>query len=206
MNLKDYFRDIQSAFLAYPLAARTVIVMLLCATAVAMLFTFGRLASWWVETASEATALQPRIARMLGFLEAQQSIEASLAQRDDVLAKMAFPDTGESGRGGALLQQEIRKLASRNGLTVIGSEVQDPEVLEDLKRLRVNVRVSGQPGQVEAFLNSMEAYRPFLFISTLSITPQQRQLLTLRAPKRERYDNTLIMELDVHAYQVGGAQ
>ena len=206
MELRDRFGNAYNAFLAQPLPARTVVSTVAIAVTVSVLLVFGRLTFWWMDTASETAKLEPRIARMLGFMEAKASIGEAVAQREGILGSIAFPDTGDSGRGGALLQQEIRKLASSSGLTVIGSEVRDPEALEDLDRLRVNVRVSGQPGDVEAFLASLDMYRPLVFVSSLSINPQQRQVLSARNPQRERYDNRLIMEFDVHAYQIGGAQ
>ena len=102
-----------------------------------------------------------------------------------------------------MLQQEIRKLAASNGLTIIGSEVQEPELLEDVDKLRVNVRARGLPENVARFFQSLSAYRPFLFVSTLSINPNRRQLNTVRSPERETYDNTLSIQLDIYAYQLG---
>jgi hypothetical protein len=78
--------------------------------------------------------------------------------------------------------------------------------LEDLAMLRINVKVAGLPENVTQFFRSLNAYRPFLFVSTLSINPQQRQLNILRSAARETYDNTLLMQLDVYAYQLGGME
>jgi Tfp pilus assembly protein PilO len=126
----------------------------------------------------------------------------ALESRTNVLTNLALADSGGSGRGGALLQQEIRKLAANNGLTIIGSEVQEPEILEDVDKLRVNVKATGLPENVARFFQSLNAYRPFLFISTFSINPRQRQLNTLRSPG-VIYDNALSIQLDVYAYQLG---
>jgi len=141
---------------------------------------------------------------MLGFLNARQEISNALESRTNLLTSLALADSGDSGRGGALLQQEIRKLAADNGLTIIGSEVQEPELLEDVDKLRVNVRAKGLPGNVAKFFQSLSAYRPFLFVSTFSINPNRRQLNTVRSPERETYDNTLSIQLDIYAYQLGG--
>ena len=119
------------------------------------------------------------------------------------LAGLALADSGGSGRGGALLQQEIRKLAASNGLTIIGSEVQEPEPLEDVAKLRVNVKATGLPENVARFFQSLSGYRPLLFVSNLSINPNQRQPNTLRSPGRETYDNDLSIQLDIYAYQLG---
>lgn len=139
-------------------------------------------------------------------MNARDEIVEALEARSEVLANAAFLDSGDSGRGGALLQQEIRELADSNALTIIGSEVREPELLEDLAKLRVNFKVAGLPENVTRFFQSLNAYRPFLFVSTVSINPQQRQLNVLRAPGRESYDNTLLLQLDVYAYQLGSME
>ena len=158
---------------------------------------------WWGSSGQISARLEPRIGQTLGFLEAEEQVAQSLAERNGILEQLAFKNTGDSGRGGALLQQEIRKLSAQNDLTVIGSEVQEPEALDDLLKLKVNVRVAGHPANVIRFFQSLSVYRPVLFVSGLSINPQQRQLISARSRNREQYDNTLIVQLDVYAYQMG---
>ena len=201
---KFYF--VRDAFWRLPLPAKIVMGVSLGSLALILLTVVLRLALWWGGSGQATARLEPRIAQMLGFMEAREEIAGALAARSEVLANAAFLDSGDSGRGGALLQQEIRKLAASNGLTIIGSEVREPELLEDLAILRVNVKVAGLPNNVTQFFQSLTAYRPFLFVSTLSINPQQRQLNILRSAAHERYDNTLLMQLDVYAYQLGGME
>ena len=206
MNLMAKFYSVRDAFWRLPLPAKIVLGATL-GSSVLILFAFVlRLALWWGSTGQATARLEPRIAQMLGFLNAREEIAGALEARTEVLTEAAFLDSGDSGRGGALLQQEIRKLAASNALTIIGSEVREPELLEDLAKLRVNVKVAGLPENVTRFFQSLNAYRPFLFVATLSINPQQRQLNILRSQARETYDNTLLMQLDVYAYQLGGME
>ena len=203
MDLIERFQSVRDAFWGLPSPARLVLGVVLGSTALILLAVVMRLAIWWGSAGQATARLEPRIAQMLGFLNARQEISNALEARTNLLTSLAIADSGDSGRGGALLQQEIRKLAASNGLTIIGSEVQEPELLEDVDKLRVNVRARGLPEHVAKFFQSLSAYRPFLFVSTLSINPNRRQLNTVRSPERETYDNTLSIQLDIYAYQLG---
>ena len=206
MDLMGKFYSVRDAFWRLPLPAKIVIGVSIGSAALIILTVIFRLALWWGSSVQATAKLEPRIAQMLGYLNAREEIAGALEARSEVLANAAFLDSGDSGRGGALLQQEIRKLAASSALTVIGSEVLEPELMEDLAMLRVNVKVAGLPENATQFFQSLNAYRPFLFVSTLSINPQQRQLNILRSAARETYDNTLLMQLDVYAYQLGGME
>ena len=205
MDLMGKFYSARDAFWRLPSPAKIVIGVSIGSAALILVTVILRLALWWGSSGQATVKLEPRIAQMLGYLNAREEIAGALEARSEVLASAAFLDSGDSGRGGALLQQEIRKLAASSALTVIGSEVREPELLEDLAMLRVNVKVAGLPENVTQFFQSLNAYRPFLFVSTLSINPQQRQLNILRSG-RETYDNTLLLQLDVYAYQLGGME
>ena len=203
MDLIERFQSVRDAFWGLPSPARLVLGVVLGSTALILFAVVLRLAIWWGSAGQATARLEPRIAQMLGFLNARQEISNALEARTNLLTSLAIADSGDSGRGGALLQQEIRKLAASNGLTIIGSEVQEPELLEDVDKLRVNVGARGLPENVARFFQSLSAYRPFLFVSTLSINPNRRQLNTVRSPERETYDNTLSIQLDIYAYQLG---
>ena len=203
MDLIRRFHSVRDAFWRLPSPAKLVLGVALGSAALILIAVVLRLAIWWGSAGQAAARLEPRIAQTLGFLDARQEIANALEARTNLLTSLALADSGGSGRGGALLQQEIRKLAARNGLTIIGSEVQEPEPLEDVAKLRVNVKAKGLPENVARFFQSLSGYRPLLFVSNFSINPNQRQLNILRSPGREAYDNALSIQLDVYAYQLG---
>lgn len=203
MDLIYKFHSIRDAFWRLPSPAKLVLGVVLGSAALILITVVLRLAIWWGSAGQATARLEPRIAQTLGFLDARQEIASALETRTNLLTSLALADSGGSGRGGALLQQEIRKLAASNGLTIIGSEVQEPEPLEDVAKLRVNVKATGLPENVARFFQSLSGYRPLLFVSNFSINPNQRQLNILRSPGRETYDNALSIQLDVYAYQLG---
>jgi len=203
MDLISKFHSVRDAFWRLPSPAKLVLGVVLGSAALVLITVVLRLAIWWGSAGQATARLEPRIAQTLGFLDARQEIASALETRTDLLTSLALADSGGSGRGGALLQQEIRKLAASNGLTIIGSEVQEPEPLEDVAKLRVNVKATGLPENVARFFQSVSGYRPLLFVSNFSINPNQRQLNILRSPGRETYDNALSIQLDIYAYQLG---
>ena len=203
MDLINKFHSVRDAFWRLPSPAKLVLGVVLGSAALILITVVLRLAIWWGSAGQATARLEPRIAQTLGFLDARQEIASALETRTNLLTSLALADSGGSGRGGALLQQEIRKLAASNGLTIIGSEVQEPEPLEDVAKLRVNVKAKGLPENVARFFQSLSGYRPLLFVSNFSINPNQRQLNILRSPGRETYDNALSIQLDVYAYQLG---
>ena len=203
MDLISIFHSVRDAFWRLPSPAKLVLGVVLGSAALVLITVVLRLAIWWGSAGQATARLEPRIAQTLGFLDARQEIASALETRTNLLTSLALADSGGSGRGGALLQQEIRKLAASNGLTIIGSEVQEPEPLEDVAKLRVNVKATGLPENVARFFQSLSGYRPLLFVSNFSINPNQRQLNILRSPGRETYDNALSIQLDIYAYQLG---
>ena len=131
MDLISKFHSVRDAFWRLPSPAKLVLGVVLGSAALVLITVVLRLAIWWGSAGQATARLEPRIAQTLGFLDARQEIASALETRTNLLTSLALADSGGSGRGGALLQQEIRKLAASNGLTIIGSEVQEPEPLED---------------------------------------------------------------------------
>lgn len=188
------FRD---EVLALPAPGRAVLMTVAVATLIGVLLLMTRLIVWWVESSAETARLEPRIAQIVGYLESEQRIDSALNAYGQMLGELAFPDSGESGIGGARLQQQLRQMSTQNGLTLVGTEVRQPDDQDTLLRLGVNMRVAGPPENVIRFLETIQQYRPLLFISSLSLSAQRGQR---RAPETEQ-DN-LKLQLDVHAYQL----
>lgn len=188
------FRD---EVLALPAPGRAVLMAVAVATLIGVLLLMTRLILWWAESSAETARLEPRIAQIVGYLESEQRIDSALNAYGQMLGELAFPDSGESGMGGARLQQQLRQMSTQNGLTLVGTEVRQPDNQDALLRLGVNMRVAGPPENVIRFLETIQQYRPLLFISSLSLSAQRGQR---RAPETEQ-DN-LKLQLDVHAYQL----
>lgn len=191
----------RAQFVGLPHPARAMCGIALAAAAILLAFVLIWLLSWWLATATQIKALEPRIAQTLGFIESEERVYAALAERDDLLLKMALPDTGDSGRGGAVLQERVRDLSTDSGLSVIGSEVLEPQALDNVIKLRLSAKVAGSPEAVTAFFLLLDEARPFLFVDSFTISAKAR------VPERDRRsgslaEESLMLDLTLYAYQM----
>jgi hypothetical protein len=133
---------------------------------------------------SDISATKPRISRLLGYIEAAPSITTTLLEVDSALSQLAIEDTGDTGRGGALLQQQLRQLAGEAGLTVVGSEVKEPEALDALVKLNATLQLTGGPDDLDAFFEGLYFADPALF-------PEGMKIEAMRRINRRRHPSTL---------------
>ncbi len=186
-----------------PSEARAV---LYCGFGFCLLMTALLLSSifgWWIDSALEISASKPRISRLLGYIEAGPQIDQTLTEIELALSRIAIEDTGDTGRGGALLQQQLRQLAGDVGLTVVGSEVKEPKELDSLVKLNVTLQVTGGPDNFDEFFQRLYRASPALF-------PEAMTVEALRRINRRRQPSTLrgtedhvSARVDIASYRLG---
>ena len=175
---------LRKALVQLPVQARSVLIAAGLVVMVLTLLALGNIFGWWMSNVSEISATKPRISRLLGYIEAAPRITDALADVNVALSELAIEDTGDSGRGGALLQQQLRQLASEAGLTVVGSEVKEPEALDALVKLNATLELTGGPDDFDAFLERLYLGMPALF-------PEGMKIEAMRRINRRRNPRTL---------------
>ena len=175
---------LRMALVQLPVQARSVLIGAGLVVMVLTLLALGNIFGWWMSNVSEISATKPRISRLLGYIEAAPRITDALADVNVALSELAIEDTGDSGRGGALLQQQLRQLASEAGLTVVGSEVKEPEALDALVKLNATLELTGGPDDFDAFLERLYLGVPALF-------PEGMKIEAMRRINRRRNPRTL---------------
>ena len=176
---------LRKALVQLPVQARSVLIGAGLVVMVLTLLALGNIFGWWMSNVSEISATKPRISRLLGYIEAAPRITDALADVNVALSELAIEDTGDSGRGGALLQQQLRQLASEAGLTVVGSEVKEPEALDALVKLNATLELTGGPDDFDAFLERLYLGVPALF-------PEGMKIEAMRRINRRRNPRTLV--------------
>lgn len=176
---------LRKALVQLPVQARSVLIGAGLVVMVLTLLALGNIFGWWMSNVSEISATKPRISRLLGYIEAAPRITDALADVNVALSELAIEDTGDSGRGGALLQQQLRQLASEAGLTVVGSEVKEPEALDALVKLNATLELTGGPDDFDAFLERLYLGVPALF-------PEGMKIEAMRRINRRRNPSTLV--------------
>ena len=193
---------LRKALVQLPVQARSVLIGAGLVVMVLTLLALGNIFGWWMSKVSEISATKPRISRLLGYIEAAPRITDALADVNVALSELAIEDTGDSGRGGALLQQQLRQLASEAGLTVVGSEVKEPEALDALVKLNATLELTGGPDDFDAFLERLYLGVPALF-------PEGMKIEAMRRINRRRNPRTLsgtedhvMAKVDVAAFRL----
>jgi len=193
---------LRTALVQLPVQARSVLIGAGLVVMVLTLLALGNIFGWWMSSVSEISATKPRISRLLGYIEAAPRITDALADVNVALSELAIEDTGDSGRGGALLQQQLRQLASEAGLTVVGSEVKEPEALDALVKLNATLELTGGPDDFDAFLERLYLGVPALF-------PEGMKIEAMRRINRRRNPRTLsgtedhvMAKVDVAAFRL----
>ena len=193
---------LRKALVQLPVQARSVLIGAGLVVMVLTLLALGNIFGWWMSSVSEISATKPRISRLLGYIEAAPRITDALADVNVALSELAIEDTGDSGRGGALLQQQLRQIASEAGLTVVGSEVKEPEALDALVKLNATLELTGGPDDFDAFLERLYLGVPALF-------PEGMKIEAMRRINRRRNPRTLsgtedhvMAKVDVAAFRL----
>ena len=175
---------IQQVLVQLPAQARAVLIGAALMLITLTLLALGNIFGWWMSNVSDISATKPRISRLLGYIEAAPSITAALEEVYAALSELAIDDTGDTGRGAALLQQQLRQLASEAGLTVVGSEVKEPEALDALVKLNATLQLTGGPDDLDAFFEGLYFADPALF-------PAGMKIEAMRRINRSRHPSTL---------------
>ena len=193
---------IQAALAELPAQARSVLIGAVLIVTALTLLTLSNIFGWWINHVADISATKPRISRLLGYIDAAPRINATLAEVDIVLSELAIEDTGDTGRGGALLQQQLRQLAGEVGLTVVGSEVKEPEVLGALVKLNATLQLTGGPDALDEFFQRLYLASPALF-------PEAMKIEALRRINRRRQPSALVgtedhvsAQIDVAAFRL----
>ena len=193
---------IRAALAQLPLQARSVVIGALLVVTTLTLLALSNIFGWWISHVADISATKPRISRLLGYIDAAPRINATLAEVDIVLSELAIEDTGDTGRGGALLQQQLRQLAGEVGLTVVGSEVKEPEALEALVKLNATLQLTGGPDDLDEFFQRLYRASPALF-------PEAMKIEALRRINRRRQPSALVgtedhvsAQIDVAAFRL----
>lgn len=186
--------------LQLPSAGRMLVALILGATLLAFFAVALKISSWWFLTASHIHSLEPEIARLRGLIESRERISSTLEQRRALLEDLTFNGIDGTGRNGALLQQELRRLASASGLTLIGSEVKDANPSEHMSMLFADLKATGTPQQLLKFLDSINTARPALFLESFSMTGR-RQLSGRLRDSTQLTDSVLIVDMSISSFE-----
>ena len=197
--MRELLDQIHRSFIALPRPAQwlsgSIAMVVLLTSAFITIASLGS----WVSDMHQAGQAAKQTARYKGYLESSSRLTEVLFSYQQELAEFAYPDSGDSGRSGALLQQDLRRISERSGVVVVGSEVNEPVETEGLVELRVQLNLSGPPGAMDELFRNIETATPLLFVERFQMQgPRQSRR---RGGPPELTEN-ISVQLYVLAYRV----
>jgi len=127
--------------------------------------------SFWVQYRSlhqQSRDLIPRIARLSGLAESESVLQAAGEQAHGQLQLLVYGDAGDAS---AMMQQQVRQVMERAGLTVAGSQILTPRVESLFTRLQLDLTATGSIETLEIVLQELGDLRPLVMVDSLQVQP-----------------------------------
>lgn len=112
--------------------------------------------------------LIPRIARLAGLAESESALQAASEQANGQLQLLVYGDAGDAS---AMMQQQVRQVMERAGLTVAGSQILSPRIESLFTRLQLDINATGSIEALEATLQELQNLRPLVMVDSLQAQP-----------------------------------
>lgn len=136
------------------------------------------------EHQTEIERLEPRIARMQGLIDSEESLAASAEKFDGLLRGLVYPSSEELASVSATLQENVRGIATAAGLTVSNSQILRSAQKEGFDQIGLKLTLSGDVAALDAALLEFASYVPLLLVESIEVWPE-RQLRKKGEPPRQ---------------------
>ena len=119
--------------------------------------------------------LERRHARLLGLRDAGPAIASALGQATADLARYAYPAAQGADRIGADLQQRVRQIAERAGVSVVGSQILSVRPGEGMEVVPLGLTLETDMTGLRDFLGGLAAEQPSIQLESLVVTMQRQR-------------------------------
>lgn len=151
-----------------------IIVAVTCA--VPLLLFFYLLIGLWMQRDAyqdEIDNLEPRIARFMGVMQAEEDLLMSAASLETRVLNLVYPPTEDNATVSAALQKDVRGIMSASGLVVTDSRILPAQREGIFDVIGLMVSVNGGIDALDGALSDVAAYTPLLLVRSINITPQR---------------------------------
>ncbi|MFA5496326.1 MAG: type II secretion system protein GspM [Porticoccaceae bacterium] len=144
-----------------------------CAGAIALvvLVILSSLWSWHSDNSQRLEDIEPRIARLLGYIHSFDQLDVAAAHTHAQLASLTYPAGSDSAATGANVQQQLRHQLEAAGLSVTGSQVLAAQARQGFEEIRVNLTASGSMEALDQALLALQQMRPLVLVNSLELSP-----------------------------------
>lgn len=124
-----------------------------------------------VEYDRQVDNLRPRLERLEGLAMAEGELRESAARIDDTLLELAYPVSADAAVTATKMQQRVRELMTRAGMSVVGSQILPPMDEQELQILRLELNLAGDIVALDQALRALRELRPLAIIDGATIKP-----------------------------------
>lgn len=151
-------------------------IMLGFVLALVCLVLTGLLSSAWTlrqENNQRRAEIEPRIARLLGVQANESQLKLANEAAAAQIMGFVYPATADSTMTGTKMQQDVRKLIEKSGMSVVGSRVRAVKVAEGYDEISLELTIEGSMEALEKALLTLPHLRPMVVIQETDIKPKQ---------------------------------
>ena len=116
--------------------------------------------------------LEPRYARLKGLDLQREEIDQALERAIQIRAEYVYPASQDAAQTGNAVQQKVRDLLTRAGLTVVSSQVLPPKEEKGFDRIPLSVRAEGELLAVDSALAVLSVQLPVMLLSDVEVRNQ----------------------------------
>lgn len=148
-------------------------ILLLTLSAAVLVLPLVLVALWvygkhqWAD--GQLASLEPRYARVLGMQQQQTEIQEALEQLQGIRAQHVYPGESDSTQTGNGVQQQLRSVMDRAGLSVTSSQVKATSEEGPYERISVSMTAEGPWPAVQMALASVRAIQPTIWVDDLQV-------------------------------------
>lgn len=115
--------------------------------------------------------LVPRIARLEGLVASEAALKEANQQIAGEIATKVYPVATDPASTGTAMQQQIRGVFAKAGLTVSGSQILPPRIDQLFTRIQLEVAASGSMEALELALLELAELQPIVMIDSINVQP-----------------------------------
>lgn len=125
----------------------------------------------YFEYSKDIVRLQPVMSRLVGIEVSEEKLEYSNRVLAVNLKRLVLPDLGDANAAAAELQKKVRGALTRNGMSVVGSQILAPQEADAYQQISLSMNLTGAMSSLEPALESLARLQPRVVVTSAQFSP-----------------------------------
>ena len=153
----------------------TIVGLSLLLPAYLFLALLGKALTLRGDYVGQIDAIEPRVARMQGLIDKEDSLRKSLSSVRTVMNDHVYRQATDAEGVAASLQAEARRIVSSTGMEVTNSQVLPIRKRDMFDYISVKLVARGTMAQLDQSLSELADFRPVIFVESIDAFPNRRR-------------------------------